>query len=126
MGSPGPADLEDWTALIVVIRDFNDLQNLRAWLVESGYHPAQNYIQWLQREPTVASFLLNGPFHRYVWNFMDKARRDVEGPVPQNYHNSTASTGMEGVLLALQLCEIVDVYEIAPSNKITYKPYYWV
>jgi hypothetical protein len=110
---------------IFVIRDFNDRQDLHAWLVESGYHIAQNYVTWLRMAPDVSSYLLNGAFHRYVWNVMDEAQREVQGPVPENYHNSTASTGMEGVLLALQLCETVDVYEIAPSDKITYKPHYW-
>merc|ERR1712048_478995 len=113
--SPAPNTTVAWIAPIVVIRDFNDERNLDQWLVHNWNHfrIAQNYAKWHRSQPDIPSFLLNGAFHRYAWNFMDSAREEVDGPKAHDYHNSTTSTGMEGVLLALQICEQVDVYEIA-------------
>jgi hypothetical protein len=77
----------------------------------SGFHSVPNYVR-LRRQSPKSVYVANNHFNKFVasvWNL-----------------GASPSSGFLGIILALQLCDVVDVYEVAPSRKPFGQTYYWL
>jgi len=74
-----------------------------AFPFEDPFHTVDNYVECRRDYPNSSHHLLNANYYKFEEQLLSEAR----------VH---ASTGFTGVVLALQICDTVDVYEIVPSS----------
>lgn len=108
-GSPPDVPL-DSNSTLLVMRDLHVKNNLSDWVEKAKFRPVQSYIARRLKNPQERFFIMSSLFNHHV---------------VQALNQTSPSTGFFGVILALQLCDLVDVYEIAPSKKENHRRYYW-
>jgi len=77
-----------------------------AFPFEDPFHTVDNYVECRRDYPNSSHHLLNANYHKFEDQLLSA---DHEA-------RTHASTGFTGVVLALQICDTVDVYEIVPSS----------
>ncbi|KAL3896819.1 MAG: hypothetical protein SGPRY_013186 [Prymnesium sp.] len=102
-----------------------------------SYQAPTMYSKWQRTHMSNKAYLISPMFNKHIdrllhafINGKEKGLLKAIPSLPNSNRSSTAyiwepSTGLSSVLLALQMCDVVDVYEIVPSSRTNLLTHYW-
>ncbi|KAG7326764.1 hypothetical protein KOW79_010165 [Hemibagrus wyckioides] len=92
--------------------------NLEKWYKSPDHDLFTAYIEQRKRSPSQPFYILHPDF---LWNLWDI----LQGNTEENVHPNPPSSGFIGIILMMNICETVDIYEFIPSKRHTTLCHYY-